>query len=187
MTATEFTIRRKVLTLVGAKFHIYKQDGSLLGFCKQKAFKLKEDIRVYSDESMEQERFVIKARSVIDFSAAYDVCNSGDDAPVGALRRRGLSSMLRDEWVTLDPDDNQIGSIREDSLAKALVRRFLCNLIPQSYSLTDNSGRTLAELRTHFNPFVHRMTVTVYPDDSIPAQLILAAGILLLAIEGRQK
>jgi hypothetical protein len=43
MSQTQFTIRRKVLTLLGAKFHIYNAQGDLIGFSRQKAFKLKED------------------------------------------------------------------------------------------------------------------------------------------------
>lgn len=46
-----YTIRRKVLKLFGAAFHIYNPAGAVVGFCKQKAFKLKEDIRVYTDET----------------------------------------------------------------------------------------------------------------------------------------
>ena len=36
MAETQFTIRRKVFTFLGAKFHIYNAEGGLLGFCKQK-------------------------------------------------------------------------------------------------------------------------------------------------------
>lgn len=187
MAATQFTIRRKILTILGAKFHIYNADGGLMGFCKQKAFKLKEDIRIYTDESTSDERMAILARSVIDFSAAYDVIDSRQQQKVGALRRRGLSSLFRDEWHVLDEEDAQIGTIREDSMLMAMLRRFLSNWIPQKFHLTDASGRTLAELRTHFNPFVHKMTVNVYPDCPLNPLLVLAAGVLMMAIEGRQE
>jgi hypothetical protein len=186
-TATEFTIRRKILTILGAKFHIYNAQGNLLGFCKQKAFRLKEDIRVYTDESMSDERLVIKARSAIDFSASYDVVDSREQQKVGALRRKGFKSIFRDEWQVLDEHDHEVGTIREDSAWMALVRRYLLNLFPQSFHLKDSSGQDLASFRTHFNPFVHRMTVSVYPECPLDAMLVLAAGILLVAIEGRQQ
>jgi hypothetical protein len=186
-TGVEFTIRRKVLTLLGAKFHIYDADEKLIGFCKQKAFKLKEDIRLYTDESMAEERLVIRARNVIDFSAAYDVVDSKRDKKVGALQRRGFKSMLRDEWVVLDESDGELGTVKEDSMGMALVRRFVLNILPQKFTLTDRDGNELARFRTHFNPFVHRMTVTVFPGTPINPYLILAGGVLLVAIEGRQQ
>ena len=186
-TGTEFTIRRKVFTFLGGKFHIYDANEKLIGFCKQKAFKLKEDIRLFTDESMSEERLVITARKVIDFSAAYDVVDSRKDQKLGALQRKGFKSFLRDEWVVLDENDGEIGTIQEDSMLKALIRRFLFKFLPQSFHLRDVNGNELSEFRTHFNPFVHRMTVTVFPDTTINPYLILAAGLLLVAIEGRQK
>ena len=185
--ATQFTIRRKILTLLGAKFHIYNAEGGLIGYCKQKAFKLKEDIRIYTDESMNEERIAINARSMLDVAAAYDVKESATESRIGTLKRMGWKSLLRDEWVVLDPSEREIGKIVEDSSALALLRRFVTNVIPQTFHLKDQTGRDLAELRTHFNPFVHRMTVTVYDDCPINPYLVLSAGVLMIAIEGRQQ
>jgi len=185
--ATEYTIRRKVFTLLGGKFHIYNREGALVGFSKQKAFKLKEDIRVFTDESMQTPMLAIAARSIIDFSAAYDVTDSKTGQKVGALRRKGFSSMIRDEWDVLDLHDNPISKIREDSTAMALVRRFLPlgNLFPQHFVLGDET-HSYVDMRTHFNPFVHRLTVAVNADCPFHPLLVLAAAILLVAIEGRQ-
>jgi len=186
--ATEYTIRRKVFTLFGGKFHIYNREGALVGFSKQKAFKLKEDIRVFTDESMDQPMLAIAARSIIDFSAFYDVTDSKTGQKVGALRRKGLASMIRDEWEVLDTQDNPISSLREDSTSMALVRRFvpMGNMIPQHFILGDETNQ-YAEMRTHFNPFIHRMTVSVNADCPFSPLLVLAAAVLLVAIEGRQK
>lgn len=186
MPAAQYTIRRKVFTLLGAKFHVYDSTGKLIGFSKQKAFKLKEDIRIFTDESMADERVVIKARSIIDFGAAYDVVNVKSGEKVGALKRKGWSSMLRDSWIVMDPNDREVGKIEEDSMAMALLRRFLSNLIPQHYTLKDASQTELADFRTHFNPFIHRMTVSVRESCTLSPILVLAAGILLVAVEGRQ-
>jgi len=185
--AVEYTIRRKVLTLMGAKFHVYDPAGNLIGFSKQKAFKLKEDIRVYRDESMEQEFLTIGARSIIDFAAAYDVTDARSGRRLGVLKRAGFSSMLRDKWLVFDASETQVGTIEEDSMLLALIRRFATNLIPQSFTMKDNNGGEIAEFKTHFNPFVHRMTVSVRPNCPLDQAVPLAAGILLVAIEGRQQ
>ena len=88
----------------------------------------------------------------------------------------------------LDADDNEIGTLQEDSMAKALLRKYLLgNLMPQSFHLGDADDNHLAEFRTHFNPFVHRMTVTVHETDPLSPMMILAGGVLLMVIEGRQK
>ncbi|MCY1083605.1 hypothetical protein [Archangium lansingense] len=57
------------------------------------ALKLKEDLRVFTGEDMQQEVFSIKARNILDISATYDVTDSASGQKVGALRRKGLKSM----------------------------------------------------------------------------------------------
>ena len=94
----DFYIRRKVLKIFGGSFHVYDARDNLVFFSSQKAFKLKEDIRVFSDESMSEECLVIKARSIIDFGAAYDVVDSPSGEKLGAFRRKGLKSILKDSW-----------------------------------------------------------------------------------------
>ncbi|WP_166830884.1 hypothetical protein [Thalassoroseus pseudoceratinae] len=183
----EYTIRRKVFTLFGAKFHIYNSAGDLIGFSKQKAFKLKEDIRIYTDETMSDERLLISARSVIDFSAAYDVIDSRTNETVGTLQRKGFSSMFRDSWEVMDEDGHPAGKIQEDSAFYAFIRRFGMNFLPQAFHMDDIDGHEVAHFRTHFNPFIHKMTVSVHDDASVPPMLVLAAGILMVAIEGRQQ
>jgi uncharacterized protein YxjI len=184
----EYTIRRKVLTIFGAKFHVYNTMGELILFSKQKAFKLKEDIRVFADESMASERMVIMARQIVDFSAAYDVVDHSENRKIGALRRRGWKSLVRDSWEFLGEDDQPIAALTEDSMLMSLLRRFLTNLIPQTYHVKQN-GKTLITYRQHFNPFVLKINVSIDPDsrDVIDPRLALAGGILLAAIEGRQK
>lgn len=185
----EFTIRRKVFKLFGAAFHIYNPDGSLYGYCKQKAFKLKEDIRVYSDESMQTERLRIAARQIIDFSAAYDVVSSATEKKIGAFKRKGWKSLIKDTWLVLDEHDQQFATIEEEGMALAIIRRVvdLGAFIPQVFNLCDSQQRHLAKYRTHFNPFIYRMTVMIPPGSPADPQLVLASGILLAAIEGRQR
>jgi hypothetical protein len=111
-----YLLKRQVFALTG-KFRFFDPSGNLVLFSEQKMFKLREDIRVYSDESKTQEVLMIKARQIIDFSAAYDVVDSATGQKVGALRRKGLASILRDEWEVLDVGDNVIGKLFEDSRA----------------------------------------------------------------------
>ncbi|MHC4355054.1 MAG: hypothetical protein ACYTE3_12950 [Planctomycetota bacterium] len=184
----QYMIRRKILTILGAKFHIYNTMGELILFSQQKAFKLKEDIRVFADESMSAERLVIRAREIVDFSAAYDVVDAVENRKIGALRRRGWKSLVRDSWEFLGEDDQPIASLAEDSMLMSLLRRFLSNLIPQTYHVRQNE-RTLITYKQNFNPFVLKINVTIAPEsrDVIDPRLVLAGGILLAAIEGRQK
>ncbi|MCB9846471.1 MAG: hypothetical protein H6811_10865 [Phycisphaeraceae bacterium] len=184
-----YTIRRKILKVLGAAFHVYDPSGGLVAYCKQRALRLKEDIRLYTDESCKEELFILKARSIIDFGATYDV-NLPDGSAIGSLRRKGFKSMVRDSWLVFSPDGAQIGTLKEDSSGKAFMRRILplYNVFsPQRFHLSNATGDTVAVFRTHFNLFVYRLGVAVTAEDPVFDDLmILAAGCLIAAIEGRQ-
>lgn len=182
-----FLIRRKVFKLAGGAFHIFDPHGQLVMYSHMKAFKLKEDIRLYTGEDKQHELLAIHARQVLDISATYDVTDSSTGEKVGALRRKGVRSLLRDEWLLLDSFDREIGLVREDSMGKALLRRFLTNLVPQSFDAVMN-GQTVATFRQNFNPFVLKLTVDFSTDHGrlLDRRLGLAAALLLCAIEGRQ-
>ena len=182
----QYLLKRQVFALAG-KFRFFDPTGKLVLFSEQKMFKLREDIRVYSDESKTQEVLMIKARQIIDFSAAYDVVDSATGQKVGALRRKGLASILRDEWEILDVGDNVVGKLFEDSMGLALLRRFLSGLIPQNYDITFGTDR-VADLKQNFNPFTYQLNIDFSMDISrrLDRRIGLAAGILLAAVEGRQ-
>jgi uncharacterized protein YxjI len=181
-----YLIRRKVLKIFGASFHIYDAAGQVVGFSAQKAFKLKEDIRIFSDESKSTELLAIKARQIVDFSAGYDVVDSTEGRKIGAARRKGWSSIVRDSWELLDAEDQPIARIQEDSTVMAMLRRFLSNLIPQKFHLVSNDGREQALLCVKFNPFVYKLLVDLSDDCRVDPRLVLAGAVLIAAIEGRQ-
>lgn len=182
-----YTLKRKVLALTG-KFRIFEPAGQLVLYSQQKMFKLKEDIRVFSDESMAQELLHIQARQVVDFSAAYDVIDSTYQTKVGALRRKGLRSMMRDEWQVLDDQDRPLGLLHEDSVGRALLRRFLLGtLLPQNYDLRID-GEKAADYRQRFKLVGYHLDLdfSLDADRQLDRRLGLAAAILLGTIEGKQ-
>jgi len=184
---THYILRIKVFTIAGAKFHIFDFLGNLAFYSKMKAFKLREDIRLYSEESMQDEILSIKTQQIIDFGATYNVVNSMTQLKVGSFRRKGLKSLLRDEWIIFDANDNQIGTIKEDSTTPALVRTFLTNLVPQTF-LVNMNGKTVCMYKQNFNPFVQKIAIDFSGDieNKYDRLLDIAGSILLCAIEGRQ-
>jgi uncharacterized protein YxjI len=63
--------RRKVFKLFGGAFHIYDPLGEVAFYSNIKAFKLKDDISLYTGEDMKTEILTIKARKIPGFSSAY--------------------------------------------------------------------------------------------------------------------
>jgi uncharacterized protein YxjI len=182
-----YLLKRQAIALAG-KFRFYDPAGRVVMFSEQKMFRLREDIRVYDGEDKAQEVLSIKARQIMDFSAAYDVVDTALNQKVGALRRKGLRSILRDEWEVLDANDNVIGQLFEDSVGLAILRRLvLGSWLPQNYDLTVGETR-VADLKQNFNLFRYELNLDFSMDTAnrLDRRIGIAAGILLAAVEGKQ-
>ncbi len=177
----------KLFSFPGASLQISVPDGPDLLFCKLKAFKLKEDITLYTSKDMTEEVLNIKARQIMDFSAAYDVVDCKTKERVGALKRHGWkSSMFKDHWSIMNPQDNVIGEITEDNAALAMLRRIaLGSIIPQAYDFSVSDSKIAKCSRW---PLLNILNMDFEADQNrrLDRRLGIAAGILLCVIEGMQ-
>ncbi|MBK5260287.1 MAG: hypothetical protein JJE51_11885 [Thermoanaerobaculia bacterium] len=182
-----YLLRRKFFSMIHTDFFIEDNSGNTVLWGRKKGFKLKEDIRLFADAAMQNEVIAIAARSVLDFSGTYDVTDSQLRTRIGSVRRKGLRSLLRDEWHILGSAEEQIAIIQEDSQVLALVRRFLTELVPQSFHVLIG-GTPVAEFKQHFNPFRFRLGIDFSLDarQQLDRRLGLAAATLVGTIEGRQ-
>jgi len=186
-TQGKYVFRRRVLTLLGARIDVFNHLKQTVLHCHQKAFRLREDIRLHAGDAQGQEVLAINARQIIDFSAAYDVWDQTEGVWVGTLRRKGWKSLIRDSWEIVNTDDQVIGQLQEDNLSLALIRRFLTNLIPQRFHVDTVDGRYVANLDQQFNPFVYWLNLEIPSDPLIDPRLLIALATLVATIEGRQE
>lgn len=105
-------IRFKLLAIAS---QIWVRDGAghLLCYVKQKAFKLKEAVKVYGDEAQTQLLYTIAADRVIDFSAEYHIADQAG-RPLGLVKRRGMRSLWRAHY-DVARDGQVVFSIQEEN------------------------------------------------------------------------
>ena len=188
----QFVIRRDFFAFLGARVRVFSPAGELVQFCKMKAFKLKEDLTIFADAEKTEPLVRIRARNIIDLAAVYDVFDvtSGQEYHLGSLKRRGLKSMLRDEWEIWNTSDQPIGRIQEESGTLAAIRRFIDFakfFLPQEYNFTVHNY-PVGRLKQTFNPFIMKMNANFTQDTQgyLDRRLAMAAANLLCTIEGKQ-
>jgi hypothetical protein len=184
----QYFLKRQILAFTGI-LRIYNPQSQLVLFCQQKIFKLREDIRIYSDEMKSRELLNIQARNVIDFSAYYDVIDSQFTTKIGGLRRKGFRSLVQDEWEVFDPQERLIGILKEDTVNQALLRRLvLGRFLPQNYDLLLGEDRA-AEYRQRRKLISYELDIDFRMDKNhvLDHRLGMAAAVLLAIIEGRQQ
>ena len=182
-----FVARHKILSFA-PKLYIWDQVGCTLAFVRQRVFALRDDVRVFTDETQSFELLRVKGRTIIDFGAAFDVMDSLNGQKAGVLKRRGWKSLLRAEWNILDALDQEIGKIREDSAVLAAVRRVFLRIIPQNFTF-EVGGQVVGTAKQSWNIFAPTMTVdfTTDPGKRLDRRLVVAAIMLLMSVEKNEE
>ena len=186
-----YMIRQKVLKLLGEEFHIYSDNSmqNLIGYSKQKALKLKEDIRVYSDEEKTVELLRIKQSGILDFKGNFEIIDGPSGQTIASIRRKALMSIGKDSYKVIDTAGREVGEIAEDSLGLALVRRFIpfaAYVFPQKFAMTIGGASGNILYSQTVNPVVHKLMVSGVSSSGIDPRIAAAGAILLIAIEGKQ-
>lgn len=163
--------RRKFFRILGAEIDITEPDtATLIGFIEMKAWKLREDVRIYSDKSKSTELFNIHARTILDFGVTYDVADSQSGEALFTMRRKGLrSAFFRDQWEIQTPGDQPLAVLQETSSGLALLRRYTdlipfvgwvvdlaMSFFPITYTLRDAQGATAAVITHRRNPLIDK-------------------------------
>jgi hypothetical protein len=87
--------------------------GNLIAYVRQKMFKLKEAVTVYSDREQQRPVYRIAADRVIDFSAQYHI-EEASGRQIGVVRRRGMRSIWRAHYE-IARDGRPLLEIREQN------------------------------------------------------------------------
>ncbi len=146
----QYRIRKKVVALTN-QYWIETPQGNLLGYSKQKLLKLKEDIRIYTDESKSAELFRIQQQQILDLWGNFAVIDSATNGVLGYVRRKALSSaFVKDQWEVQGPDKQLVACMGE-STGRGMARKYLPGgkLIPEKITL-ELQGRPVAEINQQF-------------------------------------
>jgi hypothetical protein len=159
-----------------------------LGYSRQKLIRIKEDIRVFTDESMSMEIFRIQQENVLDSWGTFAVIDSPTGHVVGKIRRRITSNYVWDEYQLLDGNGTQFGKIAE-SAGRGLTRKFVPfgSLVPEHISVEVN-GRTVCEIKQQFKIVGDSWEVdlTAMPE-YLDRRVILATMLMMGMIERERK
>ncbi len=103
----------KILAIAN-QIYVRDANGALLGYLKQKLFKLKEDINIFADEAQTQHLFNIKADRIIDWSANYSFTDA-QGRHLGSIKRQGMRSIWKASYDLFDSTGNHAMKINEEN------------------------------------------------------------------------
>ncbi|HEX8067764.1 MAG TPA: hypothetical protein VF520_14685 [Thermoleophilaceae bacterium] len=195
-----FVLRQKLRPIVNQyEFSLPGEDGEAAEpfcFVHQRRFKFKEDIRFFADASRTVELMRIKARQRFDPRARYDV-TAPDGTRIGEIQKVFGKSLLRSTYTLFDWAGNEVATVRERSMAVALVRRlvgfvpyldYVADFLPIPYDFVFVRGE--AELGSQVRRRwrirdVYTIDMTGDPSRSIDRRLVLAIAVGMDALQAR--
>lgn len=170
--------------------------GKTVAYVRQKMFKLKEDIRVYADESKTKTNFVIKADRWIDFSAAYSMTDDKGQE-IGKIARKGWASIWKAKYDVIDQkqklqykisEDNAWVKVMDNMLGQIpILGGFTGYLFNPSYSIIDTQGKPIARLKKEPSFFGRRFNLEKLGDmDTDDKERIILSFMMMVLLERRR-
>jgi uncharacterized protein YxjI len=182
---------------VAPQITVTDASGQTLFYVKQKLFKLKEAITVFSDASQTRELYKISADRVIDFSAKYHIRGVNGEE-IGAIKREGMRSIFKARYDIFDGGGNHVLDINEES---AMVRvmdavfgeipvigMFTGYVFNPTYIVADREGQVVMKIKKEPALFETGFTITqerpMSDDQALRAVLGLFMMVLLERVRG---
>ncbi len=104
----------KIMALA-PQIYVTDAQGNTICYVKQKLFKFKEDIQIFSDDKKTREIARIRANKVIDWSARYFFTDA-EGNEIGSVGRQGMKSLWRARYDVFNPgDDSSDFKIQEEN------------------------------------------------------------------------
>lgn len=154
---------------VAPQITVTDASGQTLFYVRQKLFKLREAITVFSDSSQTKELYKINADRIIDFSAKYHLTdvNGGE---IGAIKREGMRSIFKARYDIFDGNGTHVLDINEES-AMVRVMDSLFGEIPilgmltgyvfnPTYLVADMQGQVVMKIKKEPALFETGFTIT---------------------------
>lgn len=148
-------MRFKIIALAPQIYITDANDAPVL-FVRQKIFNLREDVRIFRDDSKTDEVFRINADRIIDIGARYKFTDSKTERPLGAIKQRGLKTIWKAHYDIETPQGTPQHSLTEDNpwvkVADVLLGEipFLGlisgYIIHPSYTIHDNAELPIMQL-----------------------------------------
>ncbi|MGI9056880.1 MAG: hypothetical protein ACR2F2_13880 [Pyrinomonadaceae bacterium] len=185
----------KILALA-SQIYIRDANGNLFGYVKQKMFKLKEDINIFTDEKQTQQRFNIKADRVIDFSATYNFSDNRGQQ-FGSIKRQGMRSIWKANYDVFNAAGHQIFKINEESgwikVADSLVGEIPIvgmltgYIFNPSYIVTNSNGTAIARLQKQPAFFEGKFQLSKLGElNSDEENLVLLGALMMILLERKR-
>jgi uncharacterized protein YxjI len=170
--------------------------GNVIGYCKQKIFKLKEHVQIFEDTNQANIKYEIRANKWLDFNTTYNFSDKAGNN-LGRLARKGWRSLWKASYFLYDENDQQDLMLNEknawvkvlDALLSEIpiLGMFSGYLFNPSYIITRPDGTLVAIIKKEPSFFGRTFTINKEAEfEQGEENRILLGTMMLLLLERRR-
>lgn len=184
------------ITTLASDFTITDRNENSLAYVRQKMFKLKEDVVVFSNESKSQENFRIRANQWIDFNASYAITDSFGKN-LGKIARKGMRSIWKATYNIFDHNENQKYKVQEENAwvkvfdgmvgEIPIIGMFTGYFLNPSYIVHDNNGKEIYRLRKMPSFFGRKFQLDQLNDIADEEETLVVLSLMMMVLLERAK
>lgn len=184
------------ISTLHSDFSITESNGNLLFYVRQKMFRLKEKVEVFSDRERTHKQFTLQANKWLDFNTSYDFTDVQNNM-AGKLSRKGWRSIWKSHYEVFDNQGQQEFLITEknpwtkvlDSVVGEIpvLGFFTGYLFNPSYLIKNNKGEIAAELKKEPSFFGRKFTLHKIKDIETGQQERLLLGLFMMVLLERSR
>ena len=169
-------------SLIRNKYKALDSVGNVVLRGKQKMFKLKEEFPFV--DANDNEVFTVKAGGIIDVAGDYTLKDAQTGEDIVILDND--YSILQDTWKIRDArTEAKLAEINSQGAAVTIARNIVPfgGWIPHKYEITDNNGNHVGNIDGQFS-LKDRYEITIDDASSVPKEAVIAAAMVIDAIQG---
>lgn len=171
------SLRFKIIALA-PQIYITDANEMPVVYVRQKILNLREDVRIFRDDSKTEEIFRINADRIIDIGARYHFTDSETEQSLGSIKQRGLKTIWKAHYDLEDSTSKATHDITEDNpwvkVGDALlgeipiVGMFAGYMLHPSYTVKDAHGTPMMQLTKEPAFFESKYTIQTLVDELDP-------------------
>jgi uncharacterized protein YxjI len=165
--------------------------GQTVLYVKEKAFSLKIDINIYSDEGQKQQLYHVKADKVLAMNVPFSI-TTPEGALVGKVVRPGMRSLWKATYQIFDPNNVEVAVVHEENpwikVADSLLSDVpLVHMLLNPAYLVDTNGQTVLYLKKQPSLVDRQFLLEKRADVSEANEKLLVPGVLLAMMLERMR
>jgi len=179
LTDDSYTVEQ---SLIRNKYKALDAAGNVVLRGKQKMLKMKEEFPFTDDDG--NDVFTVKAGGIIDVAGSYVLSDAETGEDLVVLDND--FSIFQDTWTIRDADsESKVAQIDSRGAVVTLARHYvpLGTLIPHKYEITDDDGGHVGTVEGQLS-IRDRYEITIDDADNVPKEAVVAAAMVIDAIQG---